>query len=100
MAVNVSKRANGRSAAQRPSLDAEAALRTANGFLVDSIGDLLMAESPRLSDGRWIMTITVGDVIEGMLGEAGTRAVDAASAWGLVAEGDRPKVKPLAAARA
>src|SRR5207248_7475226 len=94
--ARVSKRANGRATAQRSGLDAEAAVMIANGFLIDTVGDLLMAEAPRLFEGRWIMTIAVGNVIQGMLGQVGTISIDATSGEVLFSEEDRSKVKARA----
>jgi hypothetical protein len=75
-------------------LDAQAALAVADGFLIDKVGDLLTAQAPRLSpDGRWFMSITVGNALQGSLGEVGAIAVDASSGKVLFSEEERAKVR-------
>jgi hypothetical protein len=78
-------------------LDAQAALAIADGFLIDKVGDLLSAQAPRLSpDGRWLMSITVGNALQGTLGEVGSIAVDASSGEVLFSDEERAKVKARA----
>jgi hypothetical protein len=57
------------------------------------VGDLLAAEAPRLSsDGCWIMSITLGNVAQGMLGEVGTIAVDSRTGEIIFSDQDRAQV--------
>jgi hypothetical protein len=74
-------------------LSAEAAQEIANQFLSMQVGDLLMAESPQLSnEGCWVMSITLGNTVHGMLGEVGTISVDARTGGVLFPEEERAKV--------
>jgi hypothetical protein len=53
------------------------ARRTANGYLLDHVGDLLQAGDAHLSEGYWVMPILLGNVRQGVLGEVGTISVHA-----------------------
>lgn len=78
-------------------LDARAACEVADEFLVNEVGDLLMVDNPRLAeDGRWVMSIMLGNAIQGLLGEVGTISVDAESGAIRFSEEDRTRLKARA----
>lgn len=82
-----------------PEIDAEAASAIAESYLANEVGNLLMAADPRLAaDGSWVMSIVLGNAVEGILGEVGTIAVDGASGRVRFDQEERAKVKANARA--
>lgn len=66
-----------------PAIDAQTARRTANGWLLDHVGDLVMGKNPRLvSDGKrawWRVAAYVTNVYRAPHGPIGFVDVDALS---------------------
>lgn len=78
-------------------IGAEAALAIAEDFLLMKVGDLLGAENPRrTADGRWLMSITLGNAAQGTLGDVGTIAVDTTSGEVIFSDEEREQVEERA----
>jgi hypothetical protein len=61
------------------------------------VGDLLGPVDPRLDeDGRWVMSIALGNAIQGTPGIVGTIAVDAAAGEVLFGEEERARIEERA----
>ena len=82
---------------RRKRLSAKAALAVAEDYLMMKVGDLLGPVDPRLDeDGRWVMSITLGNAIQGTLGIVGTIAADAATGEVLFGEEERARIEERA----
>ncbi len=78
-------------------IDAAQACEIANGYLIENVGDLLMAGSPILSkEGRWTMPIVASNAVRGEIGQVGTISVDAATGDVLFSEEDLAEVEASA----
>jgi hypothetical protein len=78
-------------------IDAAQARAIADDFLIMKVGDLLTAGEPRLTaDDRWLMSITLGNVVQGTLGEVGTIAVDAMTGEVQFSEAERARLEARA----
>src|SRR5258708_7661960 len=85
----------GRGAAER--IGAEAAFHLANAYLIDHVGDLLGAGTPKLpSADRWLKPIMLSCARYGEMGQVGTISVNAATGEIEFSEEDREKVKASA----
>lgn len=79
-----------------PTVDAKTAVRSAEAFLVNEVGDLLMVDEPSLlAEGRprWLLDVILGNAIRGRLGQVGTIAVDAETGEVLFDDGDRARIQ-------
>ena len=81
-----------------PSVDQEEARETADAYLMDSVGDLLVAGAPRLEGASWIVPIELATARRGRIGEVGTLSVDAVS--GVVSFSEQQRAEVEARARA
>ncbi len=73
----------------------EVATAAAEHHLVHEVGDLLMAEEPRVvwSDGPyWEFAVTLGNAVRGWLGRVGSIRVDAVTGDVLLAEDERERI--------
>ena len=87
--------------ALKPTINAATAQEIADGYLIDHVGDLLGAGTPRLSeDGCWRMPIVLSNARRGDIGQVGTISVEAKTGRVLFSEEDRVKVKASARALA
>ncbi len=78
-------------------IDAATATAIAEDYLLMKVGDLLGATDPRLAaDGRWVLTITLGNALRGTLGEVGMISVDATTGEVCFPEEERRKVEERA----
>lgn len=65
----------------------------ADAYLLDHVGDTLVAGAPRLSEsGRWVVPIVLAYMRRGELGEVGTLELDATSGEVFFTEEDRERV--------
>jgi hypothetical protein len=88
-------------AGTRTEVGAQTAQELADAYLIDNVGDLLMAGTPSLSeDGCWMMGIILGNARRGELGEVGTIRVDAQTGAILFTDDDCRRVKARAEALA
>src|SRR5688572_27301549 len=67
----------GRSPSSVRGITRSKAREVADLYLMDHVGDLTMAGTPKKIDGRWCFPIILGNVRQGTLGEIGTIEVDA-----------------------